>query len=244
MSIWNYANPTLFMSLSKRILPTTTVITLALIITGTCWGFFLTPNDYQQGSSVKIIFLHVPAALIAINSWFVMLISSLIWLIRRHHISALVAKAAAPIGLTMTLVAIITGMIWGQQMWGTYWAWDPRLTSFLILLLFYIGYQTLWRAVENPDVAADLTSILCLVGTIFAILSRYAVNFWSQGLHQGASLSLDKEEHIHDSFSNPLYICMIGFVFLFITLLLVRTRTEVLKRQIDSIERRKGYFNA
>ena len=116
MSIWNYANPTLFMSLSKRILPTTTVVTLVLIITGTCWGFFLTPNDYQQGSSVKIIFLHVPAALIAINSWFVMLISSLIWLIRRHHISALVAKAAAPIGLTMTLVAIITGMIWGQQM--------------------------------------------------------------------------------------------------------------------------------
>ena len=156
MSIWNYANPTLFMSLSQRILPTTTVITLVLIITGTCWGFFLTPNDYQQGSSVKIIFLHVPAALIAINSWFVMLISSLIWLIRRHHISALVAKAAAPIGLTMTLVAIITGMIWGQQMWGTYWAWDPRLTSFLILLLFYIGYQTLWRAVENPDVCCRL----------------------------------------------------------------------------------------
>ena len=188
------------MSFSQRILPLISIIAFILLSIGLYWGFFLTPDDYQQGSSVKIIFLHVPAALIAINTWFVMLVSSLIWLVRRHHISALIAKAAAPIGLIMTLIAIITGMIWGQQMWGTYWAWDPRLTSFLILFLFYVGYQTLWGAIENPDAAADLTSILCLVGTVFAILSRYAVNFWSQGLHQGASLSLDKEEHVHSAF--------------------------------------------
>jgi heme exporter protein C len=240
MSIWKYSNPAFFMSLSQRILPGITIFTLILLLVGLYWGFFLTPNDYQQGSSVKIIFLHVPAALVAINTWFVMLISSLIWLVRRHHISALIAKAAAPIGLIMTLIAIITGMIWGQQMWGTYWAWDPRLTSFLILFLFYVGYQTLWGAIENPDTAADLTSILCLVGTVFAILSRYAVNFWSQGLHQGASLSLDKEEHIHDAFSNPLYICIIGFISLFLTLVILRTRTEIIKRQINAIERRRG----
>jgi len=240
MSIWKYSNPAFFMSFSQRILPLISIISFILLSTGLYWGFFLTPDDYQQGSSVKIIFLHVPAALIAINTWFVMLVSSLIWLVRRHHISALIAKAAAPIGLIMTLIAIITGMIWGQQMWGTYWAWDPRLTSFLILFLFYVGYQTLWGAIENPDAAADLTSILCLVGTVFAILSRYAVNFWSQGLHQGASLSLDKEEHVHSAFSNPLYICIIGFIFLFFTLVIVRTRTEIMRRQINALERRKG----
>lgn len=240
MSFWKFSNPNNFMTLSEKILPIISTLTLLTLTTGLYWGFFLTPEDYQQGNSVKIIFLHVPSALIAINTWFVMLISSIIWLIRRHHVSALIAKAAAPIGIMMTIIAIITGMIWGQQMWGTYWAWDPRLTSFFILLMFYIGYQTLWSAVEKPDNAAELTSILCVVGTIFAILSRYAVNFWSQGLHQGASLSLDKEEHIHDAFSNPLYICMAGFILLFLTLVILRTRTEILKRKMFILLNHKG----
>jgi len=131
MSLWSFANPA---------------------------KFFGTPDDYQQGSTVKILYIHVPSALMAINAWAMMLVASLIWLIRRHH----------------------------------YWAWDPRLTSFLILFIFYLGYMALWSAVEDTDKAADLTSILCLIGSVFAFLSRYAVNFWSQGLHQGASLSLDR----------------------------------------------------
>src|SRR5919107_1840244 len=98
--------------------------------------------------------------------------------------------APAPIGMTMTLIALWTGAVWGQLMWGTWWAWDPRLTSFLILFLFYLGYIALWEAIPDPDQAADLTSVLCLVGSVFAILSRYAVNFWNQGLHQGATLSM------------------------------------------------------
>lgn len=162
------------------------------VISRAILGLLLTPADYKQGSTVKIIFLHVPTALMAINAWLMMLVTSLVWLIRRHHVSALVAKAAAPIGITMTLIAIATGAIWGKPMWGTYWAWDPRLTSFMILLVFYFGYLALWEAIEDKDTAADLTSILCIVGSIFALLSRYAVNFWSQGLHQGASLSLTK----------------------------------------------------
>ena len=157
-------------------------------------GLFSTPDDYRQGSTVKIIYLHVPSALMAINAWFMMLVASLIWLVRRHHVSALAAKAAAPVGVTMTMVALVTGALWGQPMWGTWWAWDPRLTSFLVLFLFYLGYIALWSAIDNPDTAADLTSMLCIVGSVFAILSRYAVNFWNQGLHQGASLSLDKEK--------------------------------------------------
>jgi heme exporter protein C len=98
-------------------------------------------------------------------------------------------KAAAPSALVMTLIGLITGAVWGQPMWGTWWAWDPRLTSFLILFLFYLGYIALWAAIEDPDTAADLTAVLCLVGSVFALLSRYAAFFWNQGLHQGASLS-------------------------------------------------------
>ena len=189
MSLWKYANPAKFMSLSGRALPALTVLSGLCLLTGLIWGFFFTPDDYKQGSTVKIIFLHVPSALMAINIWIMMLVTSLIWFIRRHHVSALAAKAAAPIGITMTLIALFTGAIWGKPMWGTYWAWDPRLTSFMILFVFYLGYMALWAAIEDTETAADLTSILCMVGSVFALLSRYAVNFWNQGLHQGASLS-------------------------------------------------------
>lgn len=239
MSIWEYANPKKFMKTSDFIMPWAWGISLSTLIIGLVWGFFFTPDDYRQGSTVKIIYLHVPAALMAINIWIMMLVTSLIWFIRRHHVSALAAKAAAPIGMTMTLIALFTGAIWGEPMWGTYWAWDPRLTSFLILFLFYIGYMALWSAIDTPDTAADLTSVLCMVGSVFAILSRYAVNFWNQGLHQGASLSLDKEENVSNVFYQPLLLCIAGFVFLFIALLLMRTRTEIRVRRIGALEARQ-----
>lgn len=235
MSIWEYANPKKFMQTSSRALPWAVGLTVLLLVTGLIWGFFFTPDDYRQGSTVKIIYLHVPAAMMAINAWIMMLVASLIWIVRRHHVSALAAKAAAPVGLTFTLIALVTGALWGQPMWGTPWAWDPRLTSFLILCLFYIGYIALWSAIENPDTAADLTSILCLVGSVFALLSRYAVNFWNQGLHQGASLSLDKEENVSDVFWVPLLVCIAGFVLMFITMVLTRTRTEIRARRLKAL---------
>jgi heme exporter protein C len=235
MSIWEYANPKRFMTTSAAILPWVSALTVICLAAGLIWGFFFTPDDYKQGSTVKIIYLHVPAALMAINAWMMMLVTSLIWLIRRHHVSALAAKAAAPIGLTFTLVALVTGAVWGQPMWGTWWAWDPRLTSFLILGLFYLGYIALWQAIDTPDTAADLTSVLCLVGSVFALLSRYAVNFWNQGLHQGASLSLDKEENVSDVFYFPLLLCIAGFVALFVTLVLLRTRTEIRVRRVQAL---------
>jgi heme exporter protein C len=138
----------------------------------------------------------------------------------------------------MTLIAIATGAIWGKPMWGTYWAWDPRLTSFMILLVFYFGYLALWEAIEDKDTAADLTSILCIVGSIFALLSRYAVNFWSQGLHQGASLSLDKEQHVDNVFYLPLLVCIVGMILLFLTLVLIRTRTEIRSRRLMALRMR------
>lgn len=235
MSLWEYANPRRFMALTARLQPWVWGAAIVLCGVGLIWGFFFTPEDFRMGNSVKIIYIHVPSAFIAINAWFMMLVASLIWLIRRHHVSALAARAAAPIGLIMTVVALLTGAIWGKPMWGTYWEWDPRLTSFLILALFYLGYIALWSAIEDPDAAADLTAILCLVGTVFAVLSRYAAQFWSQGLHQGASLSLDAEENISDVFWQPLVISIAGFVALFLALVVLRTRTEVRRRRLQTL---------
>jgi heme exporter protein C len=235
MSIWEYANPKRFMQTSGLILPWVAALCAFCLAVGLVWGFFFTPEATNFGSTVKIIYIHVPAAMMATSAWAMMVVTSLIWLIRRHHVSALSAKAAAPVGLTFTVIGLVTGAIWGQPMWGTWWAWDPRLTAFLILSLFYLGYIALWSAVENPDTAADLTSVLCIVGSVFAFLSRYAVLFWNQGLHQGATLSLDRQENISDVYWIPLLFCIAGFVLLFVTLVLLRTRTEIRARRLSAL---------
>lgn len=239
MSLWEYANPRRFMDTTDRIVRPLAVLAAALTATGLVWGYFFTGDDYRMGASVKILYIHVPAAMMAINAWAMMLVASLIWLIRRHHVSALAAKAAAPVGAVMVAIALVTGALWGQPTWGTWWIWDPRLTSFLILFLFYLGYIALWEAVENPDTAADLTAMLCLVGSVFALLSRYAVLFWSQGLHQGASLSLDAEENVSNVYYVPLLLAIAGFVLIFVVLVLVRTRTEIRARRLMALEARE-----
>lgn len=246
MSLWEYANPRRFIATADRVLPFLWVLAGGSVIGGLVWGFFFTPDDFRQGSTVKIIYLHVPAATMAINAWVMMLVASLIWLVRRHHVSALAAKAAAPVGITFTLIALVTGALWGQPMWGTWWAWDPRLTSFLIFFLFYLGYVALWSAIENPDTAADLTSFLCLVGSVFALLSRYAVNFWNQGLHQGSSVfraaavtGADTQEKVSNIFFVPLLVVIFGFLLLFVALVLLRTQTEIRLRQINALELRE-----
>lgn len=242
MSIWEFANPVRFMRLSGKLLPILTVLTVVTLGAGLIWGYFFTPNDARQGATVKIIYVHVPTAFLAINIYFMMFVTSLIWLIRRHHVSALAAKAAAPVGAVMTLIALITGAVWGQPMWGTWWVWDPRLTSFLIMFIFYIGYIALWAAVDEADKAADLTAILCLIGSVFAILSRYAVNFWSQGLHQGTSAPIvrpGEETQVSSVFWQPLMLAIAGFFLLFVVLLLLRTRTEIRQRRITALQARE-----
>ncbi len=246
MTLWEYANPRKFMTTTDRLVVPIFVLAALAMIVGVGWGFFFTPDDFRQGSTVKIIYLHVPSAMMAINAWAMMLVTSLIWLIRRHHVSALAAKAAAPVGTTMTLIALFTGAVWGQPMWGTWWEWDPRLTSFLILFLFYLGYMALWASVEDPDTAADLTSVLCLVGSVFAILSRYAVRFWNQGLHQGSSVmrvdavtGADTTEKVSNVFFLPLAVSGLGFVLLFVALVLLRTRSEIRLRRVHALELRE-----
>ena len=251
-SIWEYANPKKFIATTDKLLPGVSALAVATLVSGLIWGFFFTPEDYKQGSTVKIIYLHVPAALMAINAWMMMLVASLVWIVRRHHVSALAARAAAPIGAMMTMIALITGAIWGQPMWGTWWEWDPRLTSFLILFLFYLGYMALWEAVEDADSAADLTSVLCMVGSVFAVLSRYANHFWNQGLHQGSSFARtaavtagDTEERISNVFFVPLTVSIVGFVLLFVALVFLRTQTEIRRRRTRALvaraEREAGH---
>ncbi|MCZ7675566.1 MAG: heme ABC transporter permease [Roseovarius sp.] len=244
-ALWAYANPRKFIETADKVLPALSVLAALCMGVGLVWGFFFTPDDYRQGATVKIIYLHVPSALMAINIWLMMLVTSLVWIVRRHHVSALAARAAAPIGMVMTLIALITGAIWGQPMWGTWWAWDPRLTSFLILFLFYLGYIALWEAIENDDTAADLTSILCLVGSVFALLSRYAVNFWNQGLHQGASILRgaalvgDTEERMSNVYAVPLFVSIAGFVLLSLALIILRTQTEIRARRMRALMARE-----
>ena len=199
----------------------------------------LSPADYKQSDSVRIMYVHVPSAWTSVGIFSVIAILSLGNLIFQNKYFLTIAKSLAPSGLIFNVIALVTGSIWGRPTWGTWWAWDPRLTSFLVLFLFYLGYIALWSAIDNPDTAADLTSMLCIVGSVFAILSRYAVNFWNQGLHQGASLSLDKEKNVADVFYQPLLFSIFGFVFLFLTLVLIGTRTEIRLRRTEALRLRK-----
>ncbi len=233
--MWKYANPAEFMRLTSRLLAPAWIGAVVTLVIGLGWALFATPEDYQQGSTVKILFIHVPSAMLAINTYAIMAVACVIGLIRRHHVSFLVAKAAAPIGAAFTAVAIITGAVWGQPMWGTWWVWDARLTAVLIMFFFYLGYMALWAAIEEPEKAADLSAVLCLVGVIFAFLSRYAVRFWNT-LHQDSSLSVEAGQRIDDAFRTPLYICMIAFYLLFFAILLVRARTEVRLRRTRALE--------
>jgi len=234
MSIWRYANPAEFMRLTDRLVAPLWVAAGGLLAVGLYWSLALTPDDYQQGSTVKILFIHVPAAMLAINVYAVMAVASAVGLIRRHHVSFLVAKAAAPVGAAFTAIALITGAVWGQPMWGTWWVWDARLTAVLIMFFFYLGYMALWAAVEEPDKAADLSGVLCLVGVVFAFLARYAVNFWAT-LHQGASLSMAQGQRVDDAFRTPLYLMILAFYLLFIAILVVRARTEIRARRARSL---------
>jgi heme exporter protein C len=234
MSIWRYANPAEFMRLTGRLLAPLWASSAVLLAVGLGWVLLATPDDYKQGSTVKILFIHVPAAMLAINIYAVMAVASAIGIVRRHHVSFLVAKAAAPIGAAFTAVALITGAVWGQPMWGTWWVWDARLTSVLIMFFFYLGYIALWETIEEPDKAADLSGVLCLVGVIFAFLSRYAVMFWAT-LHQGASLSVAEGQRVDDAFRTPLYLMIVAFYLFFIALLLVRARTGIRQRRARSL---------
>jgi len=234
MSLIDLANPTRFLALVQRVLPWLVVLTgLALLL-----GFVLAaiaPDDYQQGATVKIMFIHVPNAWLSMFVWGVMSVAALGTLVWRHPLAAVAQKAAAPLGACFTFLALVTGSLWGRPMWGTYWEWDARMTSVLVLFLLYIGIIALWRAVEDPARAGRAAAILTLVGAINIPIIKFSVDWWNT-LHQPASVFRLGGPTIATSLLYPLLVMAIAFMLLFFTLLLAAMRNEILKRRIRTLQ--------
>src|SRR6266508_5218070 len=199
------ANPTRFLGLVGRIVPWLAGATLILLGIGLYLSFFVAPPDYQQGETVKIMFIHVPAAWLAMFGYMLIACAALGTLIWRHHLADVAAKTAVPIGATFTFVALVTGSLWGKPMWGTYWVWDARLTSVLVLFLLYLGLLALWQAIEEPGRAGRAAAILALVGAVNVPIIKFSVDWWNT-LHQPASVLRVGGPAIHPSILMPLLV--------------------------------------
>jgi heme exporter protein C len=238
MSIFEFANPKRFMDATVELVPwlaSAAAISLAL---GLTLGFSA-PPDYQQGDTVKIMFIHVPAAWVAMMAYGLMALASLIGLVNRHPLADVAAKTAAPLGALFTALALITGSLWGRPMWGTYWVWDARLTSFLILLLLYLGYIALWNAIEDETRAARACAILALVGVVNLPIIEFSVDWWNT-LHQGESIIRMGGPLIAGVFLWPLGLMALGYTLLFATLWTIRIRTEILERRARALMMQAG----
>ena len=231
--LFRYANPHEFMRLSGAVLPFTAIAT-ALCIGLSLWLGFSAPPDYQQGRTVLILYIHVPAATCAMSVYGAIAICSALSLVWRHPLSDTAARAAAPLGVIFTVLGIITGALWGKPMWGTYWVWDPRLTSFLLLLFIYFGYMALWNAIEDETRAARAAAILALVGAVNIPIIKFSVEWWNS-LHQGESIMSGKLAPV---FLAPLLLMMTGYMLLFVTLWMVRIRTAILERRATVLMQR------
>ncbi|MCL2716535.1 MAG: heme ABC transporter permease [Alphaproteobacteria bacterium] len=227
------ANPTRFLTLTAAILPWLAVVTAILLGIG-LYLSLTAPDDYIQGATVKIMFIHVPNAWLSMFVWGMMTAASLGTLVWRHPLADVSARAAAPIGAAFTFLALLTGSLWGRPMWGTYWEWDARLTSVLILFLMYLGLMTLWRAVEDPSRAARAAAVLTLVGAINLPIIKFSVDWWNT-LHQPASVLRAGGSALDSSFLIPLLVMALAFTFLFLTLHLAAMRNEILRRRVRSL---------
>jgi heme exporter protein C len=233
VSIFDYANPTRFMKLSGTLLPWLAAVAALSLIAGLYLGF-AAPPDYQQGDTVKIMFIHVPAAWTAMMCYGLMALASLLSLVNRHPLADVAAKSAAPLGALFTALALITGSLWGKPMWGAYWVWDARLTSFLLLLFLYLGYIALWNAIEDETRAARAAAILALVGVVNLPIIEFSVDWWNT-LHQGESIIRAGGPLIAAVFLWPLGLMALGYTTLFFTLWLVAFRTEIIERRARSL---------
>jgi heme exporter protein C len=195
---------------------------------------YLAPDDYQQGATVKIMFIHVPAAWLGIFAWVLMSIAALGTLVWRHPLADVAAKAAAPIGAAFTLMCLVTGSLWGRPMWGTYWVWDARLTSVLVLFLMYLGVIALWRTIDDPARAARVVAVLTLVGAINIPIIKFSVDWWNT-LHQPASVLRLGGSTIHPTILVPLIVMIVAFTLLFLTLHLAAMRNEIVRRRLRTM---------
>jgi heme exporter protein C len=234
MPIIDFANPSRFLAFAGRVLPWLAGAA-ALVFAYGLYRVYGAPDDYQQGATAKIMFIHVPSAWLSMTTWGVMSIAALGTLVWRHPLADVTAKAAAPIGAAFTLICLITGSLWGRPMWGTYWVWDARLTSVLVLFLMYLGVIALWRAVEDPSRAARAAAILTLVGALNLPIIKFSVEWWNT-LHQPASVLRLGGSTIHPSLLVPLLVMAAGFFLLFAALLIAAIRNEIFRRRIRTMQ--------
>ncbi len=230
-----FASPTRFMRYSAVILPWAAWATAALISVGLYLALFVAPPDYQQGESVRIMFVHVPSAWMALFVYTGMAVASAMALIWKHPLSDIAARASAPIGACFTFMALATGSLWGKPMWGAWWVWDARLTSMLVLLFLYLGYMALADAFDDAARGAKAAAILALVGFVNVPIIKFSVDWWNT-LHQPASVVKMDGPAIHFSMLAPLLIMVIGFTTFYIAVLIMRMRTEIVARKVRALQ--------
>jgi heme exporter protein C len=234
MALVDLANPTRFLNFTERALPWLMAATVFAFAVGIGQALFVAPDDYQQGATVKIMFIHVPSAWLGMFCWALMSLAALGTLVWRHPLADVAAKTAAPIGAAFTFLCLFTGSMWGRPMWGTYWQWDARLTSVLVMFIMYLGLIALWRSVEEPTRAGRAAAILTLVGAINLPIIKFSVDWWNT-LHQPASVFRLGGPTIHPSILTPLFAMAIAFTLLFMTLHIAAMRNEILRRRVRSM---------
>jgi heme exporter protein C len=227
----NYANPTEFLRLARVLVPVAGAITAVLLGLGLTLAWFVAPPDYQQGETVRIMYIHVPAAWMSLFVYAVTTSAALGTLVWRHPLADAAQKAAAPLGAGFTFLCLVTGSIWGKPMWGTWWVWDARLTSVLVLFLIYLGLVALWQTIEDPGKAARAAAIFTLVGAVNIPIIKFSVDWWNT-LHQPASVFRLGGPAISGAMLWPLVVMALAFTFLFLTLHLMAIRNEILRRRL------------
>jgi heme exporter protein C len=234
-SLTQLANPTRFLAFSARVLPWLAAGAASLFALGLYLALIASPADYQQGDSVRIMYVHVPAAILAMACYTLMAVSALGTLVWRHPLADVAAKAAAPLGAGFTFLGLVTGSIWGEPMWGAWWVWDARLTSFLVLLIMYLGLIALWRAFDDPARAGRVAAVLILVGFINIPIIKFSVDWWST-LHQPASILRLGGPSIDSSMLWPLLVMLAAYAALFLALHLAAMRAEIFRRRVRTAE--------
>ena len=230
MPLIDLASPSRFLTLVGRILPWLIAATVIAFVVGIAL-LVAAPDDYQQGATVKIMFVHVPAAWLGSLIWAVMSVAALGTLVWRHPLADVAAKTAAPIGAAFTFLCLFTGSMWGRPMWGTYWVWDARLTSVLVLFLMYLGLIALWSTVEDSSRAARAAAILTLIGALNLPIIKFSVDWWNT-LHQPASVFRMGGPTIDPSILIPMMITALGFTLFFVSLLILRVRSEFIAARL------------
>jgi heme exporter protein C len=230
-----FANPNRFLRLANAVLPWCAVLAVLFTGVGLYLALFSSPPDYQQGETVRIMYIHVPSAWMALFVYACMAGASAAGLIWRHPVADLVAKAAAPVGAGFTLICLVTGSLWGKPMWGTWWVWDARLTSVLVLFFLYLGYIALVNAFDDPTRGHRSAGILALVGVVNLPIIKFSVDWWNT-LHQPASVVRMDGPAIHPDMLWPLLAMAIGFKLIFVTVLILRVRGEIAAAKIRNLQ--------